>query len=324
MQVRLALVLCLATAFAQESPIIRVHTHLVSLPALVFDKQGMLLAGLKKTDFQVLDNGYVQDFQINSDEHQYSLVVVIQASQSVRGYLPMISKVASTLESSLQAATGEAAVIAYEDDVALLKPFESRELENSVKRLSAGGERARLFDALVRALNLLESRADSRSKIILLIGQSFDSGSDSKLSAVQSMLAEKNVSVFCLTLPWNGKSFIADTFSLSGRRAGGFAAGVELTKLGPVLKRSITQHSHVDAFTLLSAQTGGVETHFRKQTQLEDALIGLGGALRSAYTLTYSPNPPTPGRHNIAIEIARSGATVHARNSYAISANDSR
>jgi hypothetical protein len=64
---------------------------------------------------------------------------------------------------------------------------------------------------------------------------------------------------------------------------------VELTKAVPALRRVAQASAHTDAFSLLTAATGGIQLHFRKQNQLENAIIALGDALHSRYLLSYVP-----------------------------------
>jgi hypothetical protein len=110
-----------------------------------------------------------------------------------------------------------------------------------------------------------------------------------------------------LTLPQFGKSFVSDSFHLSGFGSqfykGGYQASVELTKLLPALNRSAKTVAGKDPFALLTSTTGGVQLDFRKQSQLEDALTLIGQELRSLYVLVYSPDSHAPGDHRIRVEV---------------------
>jgi VWFA-related protein len=321
---RFPVFLLIGAAFGQQQtlPTIKVPVRLVMLETLVFSARGEALSGLEKKDFQVLDNSRAQNFRFESGSAKYSLAILIQTSQSVRSYLPFIEKVGSTIENSLQAQTGETAVLTYEDDVTVRKRFGTGDLEAAVKSVSVGGEKARLFDA-ARAISLLSERESSRSKILVIIGQPFDNGSDTSLQNLIASLEQQNISVFALTLPLLDKSFISDSFSLQGlgSQKGGFVASVELTKLGPVLKRIAKVKEGSDPFTLLTHETGGLVIHFRKQSELENAVIAFGGALHGAYTLSYSPESPTTGRHSIVVSTDVPGAVAYTRPSYEIKAN---
>jgi VWFA-related protein len=314
----LGIFLSMAPALAQQPPTIKIPVRLVTVPTLVFSAQGDLITGLERKDFKLYDNNRSQSFRLDAEQPQYSIAVLVQASESVRAYLPFINKAASTLENSLQGETGELAVLGYEDDVTVLKPFGSGDVEDSIHHIAAGGEKARMLDAGMRSMRLLSERPASRSRILLIIGQPFDSGSSATLADLAETAEREGVSVFTLALPMFGKKFISDTLSLRGltSQKGGFMASVELTKLGPALKHRIKQNSRADPFSLLTGHTGGMTIHFRKQNELENALIALGGALRATYVLSYSPDPATSGQHTISVKVDIPGALTHARPGY--------
>ena len=317
----LPILLFLAGAvFAQPVPPIKVPVRLVTLPTLVFSADGSLLNNLQSGNFQISDNGHPQTFKLDTEAPPFSLVIAVQASQSARAYLPFIAKVGSTLDNSLLGETGEAAVLSYDNDVDTLKPFGGGDTQSAIRRMKEGGEQARLIDAGLRAIDLLKSRPASREKLLIFIGQPFDSGSHAKFEALAEAALKENVTVFTFALPLFGKSFISDTFTLQGLGSqgskGGYVATVELTKLGPALKRISATAAKADPFAILTTQTGGMEIHFRKQKELENGIIAMGGALHTTYTLSYSPDPLTTGQHTVLVTTNIPGATTHHRTAY--------
>ena len=186
----------------------------------------------------------------------------------------------------------------------------------------SAAKRHRLFDAVACAVNMLKEREPSRSKILVIIGQPFDNGSTTSLESLIGSLEQENISVFALTLPLVDKSFVSDSFSLQGFGSqfykGGYIASVQLTRLGPVLKRTAKAKERNDPFTVLTHESGGLAIHFRKQTELENALIALGGTLHGAYTLSYAPEPPTIGRHSVVVSTDIASAVAHTRSGYEI------
>jgi VWFA-related protein len=172
----------------------------------------------------------------------------------------------------------------------------------------------------MRALNLLATRPASRTRILLFVGQPMDSGSESALASLVEDSEKENVAVYALTLPEVGKAFVSDTFSLQGLSSradrGGFKAGVDAAKLVSVLDRSSSAAMRADPFSALTAATGGTQLHFRKQSQLEDAIAAIGVELRSAYLLSYYPNSQEFGYHTLKIEVDVPGAKVYARPGY--------
>ena len=305
---------------AQQIPTIRVPVRLVTLPTLVFSSQSRILNGLQISDFRVLDNGRPQTVTLNTSTAPVSIALAIQVNQDVRAYVPFIARAGSALDALLVGESGEAAVLTYSDEVTVAKPFDSGDVQTALRTISASGRPARMIDAGMRALALLAARPASRARILLFIGQPMDSGSESVLASLVEGAEKENVAIYALTLPEVGKAFVSDTFSLQGLSSkadrGGFKAGVDAAKLVSVLDRSASAATRADPFSMLTAATGGTQLHFRKQSQLEDAIAAIGVELRSAYLLSYYPNSQEAGYHTLKIEVDVPGAKVYARPGY--------
>jgi hypothetical protein len=102
---------------------IRVPVRLVNVPTLVFSKDGRILPDLQRTDFRVFDNGQPQQVALETAAMPVSIVLAVQLNEDVRAYVPFIAKAGSSVDTLLVGETGESAVIAYSDDISLLKPF---------------------------------------------------------------------------------------------------------------------------------------------------------------------------------------------------------
>jgi VWFA-related protein len=319
------LFLALRTA-AQQPPTIRVPVRLVSVPTLVVSTQGKYISGLSLSDFRLADNGRPQSFKLDTDSVPISIVIAVQVDQDVRAYIPFIAQVGNLIDNSLTAVTGEAALIQYNDEISVTKPFGDLDLETEMRKISPSGHGTRMIDAGLRAIDLLKRRPGPRSRILLFIGQPIDSGSRAKLDVLQAQAEQDNVQIYAFTLPLFGKSFVSDSFALQGFGSqwykGGYEASVELTRAVPALRRAGQARARSDPFSLLTVATGGLQIHFRKQKQLEDAIIAMGDALRSRYVLSYAPCPGNIGYHKIAVRVAVPGATVYARPGYQLVANN--
>ena len=315
--------LAIAALAAQQGPTIRVPVRLVNLPTLVFSKESRLVPGLQKTDFRVYDNGYLQEVFLDTTGTSISVVLAVQANQDVRGYLPFIRKAGSAVEALLIGDSGEAAVIEYNGEITVVKPFDTGDVRTALSKISTNGMPSRMIDAGHRGLTLLKERPASRARILLFIGQAMDSGSKATLKFVREQAERESISIYAITLPEFGKAFVSDTFSLQGlpRDAGGFKAGVDLGKLIAVLNRSGAADKSADPFSVLTAATGGIQLHFRKQKELENAIATIGVELRSAYPLSYSPSSTETGYHTIKVEVDVPRATVHSRPGYWLGAN---
>jgi VWFA-related protein len=316
----LAVALSLAALIgAQQTPTIRVPVRLVSLPTLVFSKEDRLVPDLRGTDFRVFDDDRPQAITLETSSAPISVAVAVQVNQDVRAYVPFIAKAGSVVDALLVGESGEAAVITYNGDVTIAKPFGPGDVQPVLKKISTSGREARSIDAGICAIAELAKRPGSRARVLLFIGQPMDSGSKSTLSVLKEQAERENVTVFALTLPEFGRAFMSDTFRLSGmsqQEKGGFKAGVDLGQLIAVLNRSSDAEKAADPFSILTAATGGTQFHFRKQSELEDGLATIGVELRSAYLLNFYPSSVQAGYHTVRIDVNVPGAKVYSRPGY--------
>lgn len=320
--------LACAAALAQPSSpplVIRVPVRVVTAPTLVFDPHGRLVPGLDQTDFQLFDNGRRQRFDLDPTVDPVSVVLAVQVNKDVRSYLPFVARVGSVVEALLVGETGEGAVIAYNSDVTVLKPFGAGDIQESLREIAPIGVRARMLDAAARGIGLLKQRPARRNRVLVLIGQPMDDGSDTALSSLRQEAERAYISIYTLTLPEFGRSFVSDNFTIEGPASsaerGGMKASVDLAKLVSVIDRSGAVAAHADPFTILSGATGGTQIRFRRQDELEGGLAAIGVELRSSYLLSYTPDRADPGYHAITVQVNREGARTYARPGYWLSGN---
>jgi hypothetical protein len=218
------------------------------------------------------------------------------------------------------AESGEAGVIAYADEVSVLKPFDGGDLASALRSVTVAGRSARMLDAGWRGLTLLRQRQPFRARFLILIGQPLDRGSETNLKALTDESVIDNVTVFCYHASGSRKTFVSDNFSLQGPASaaerGGFKASVNLGKLISVLSHSSESAAGTDPFSELTVATGGAQFHVRKQNELEQAISAIGLDARSAYQLSYSPSSNEAGRHTIKVDLDVPNAKVFSRPGY--------
>jgi VWFA-related protein len=315
--VSILLALAIPALFAQSSsPTIRTSARLVTLPTLVFSKEGKLIPGLDASDFRVFDNRRQVSIAADTYSVPISVVLAVQANLDVREYLSFIAKAGTVIESLVLGESGEAAVIAYRDEVTVVKPFETGEVQSSLGKISARGREAHMLDAGWRGLMLLRQRPAARARFLIFVGQPIDSGSEISLPFLKAAADKDNVTIFAITLPEFGKAFVSDNFSIEEGERGGFKANVNLGALIAALGRSSKAGEGADPFSVLTAATGGTQVHVRKQREFEDALSAIGEELRSAYQLSFSPRSDEPGYHAIKVEVDVPFATLFSRPGY--------
>src|ERR1019366_7015673 len=83
--------------------------------------------------------------------------------------------------------SGDAAVLAYNDDVEHLLDFtmDHDKIEKTIGSLQTGTSGARLYDALSTSVGLLRNRPPSRRRVIIVVGEARDSRSEQARSRLR-------------------------------------------------------------------------------------------------------------------------------------------
>jgi VWFA-related protein len=305
----------------------------VATPAWVYDRDGNIVNGLTSEQFRLFDNGKEQRIQVDVSFTPISLVICIQANAHVEGLLPQVRKIGNLVKPLLIGDQGEAAVIKYGADVKVIQEFtnDADQITTAVSKIYPGSTSNRMIDAVSQATQMLRRRPRNRQRIILLIGETRDLSSETRLRSALMDIQVANVvffpvdmSRFMTTLtaspqpgrPDNRPAPLAGAATLpSGVPAtptsvaqatggGGNAGRAEFIPLLVELYRdakAIFKANPVEAFT---KATGGTEFGFHNQRTLEEAVQKLGDLLHSNYTISYSPdNREVTGWHEIKVDI---------------------
>ncbi len=332
----LAVALACATVLAQDSPnsnsengetpktgatvksdtTIRTNVHLVLVPVTVTDNKGKFIDGLSASDFVLYDDGAPQrQLQVDSSDTvlaPVALVIAIQCSGISEAALEKIHKVGGMFEPLISGEKGEAAVIAYDDDVRLIQDF-TRDSSNIARAFESVEGRTikvgRMLDAVMAGADMLSKTPASYRRMMLILGESRDRGSMAKLDQAIEAVQRANVTMYPVTYSAQGTAWTAssdDTVPLPIEPDYGGAL-VELMRM--------TTRNAADEF---AKWTGGRHLSFERLPGLQDAVSRLSGEVHSQYLLSFEPVPNSnTGLHRIIVQVRRpKGAVVRARPAY--------
>jgi VWFA-related protein len=341
----------------ETPPKIQVHSVLVNMPVTVRDTKGEMVNTLEKTDFHVTDNGVPQTishFTLGGDP--ISLVVVVETSWRVGPILPQIRKTGILISQTIVGPTGEAAVIGYDDQVRTLLDFTSSsdDLEQTMAHLQRGYAGSRLFDAMSRAVAMLSAKPEvsetdlGKRRVMLIIGEAHDSGSEEKLGEVLRRAQLANITIYAVGvsgLKADLKRDPEDKAPPSPTPDGTFGeppppgtintptteqqAAESGTPLQVAIALAVWTVTHSkDRVTshqleIAAAATGGQHVSVWKSRTIEQVLDDMGGELHSQYTLSYIPKGDLAnGYHqiNVTIDHKKQKLTIRARPGYYIEA----
>ncbi|MES1257472.1 MAG: VWA domain-containing protein, partial [Acidobacteriota bacterium] len=270
------------SARAQERPF-RTEIRVVQVPVSVTDAQGRNVDGLKARDFLVLDDGAPQAIELDTfgtGVAPISLVIAIQASGVSTPAMVKIRRIGGMIQPLVIGHRGEAAVLTFDNQIKWRQDFtsESDLLQASVRNLkSTSQSQARLFDAVIDAAIRMKDRKGR--KVVLLISESRDRGSEARLEHAIEAVEREGVEVFAAPYSAFANAWIAKPEDLPPPSAPNYLA--IFTELFRLAKTNDTQ--------ALTRATGGSEYPFLRERAIEKAVESLGVEVHSQYILSFPP-----------------------------------
>jgi VWFA-related protein len=293
---------------------IRVRVNQVATPVIVRDASGEMVFDLKESNFKIYDNGAEQKidhFDVGGDP--LSIVLVMEASSHIAPMFPTMKRAGIIFTETVMAQTSEAAVISYDSTVDLRAKFttDSDSVRGIIEHLPIGVDDSLLYDAMARGISMLSERPAVRRRIMLVVGEAQDSGSEARLGEVLRQAQLANVTIYSIGL----STAMAD---LRGKpehineNPDLLALAVWLVKTG---KNALTTNS----LAVASKATGGLHMNPVRDRSIEKGMDAIGGELHAQYTISYRPSGEDPeGYHEIKVEVDRQNVTVRARPGYYI------
>jgi Ca-activated chloride channel family protein len=328
----------------QEPPQIRVRVDLVTTPVTVrAASTGELVIDLEAKDFRVFDNGVEQKIErFDLGGQPLSLALVFETSSRVEPLLPAVRKSGILFTQTVLGEDGEAAIVTFDDDVNVVQPFSKDHdlIEKSVANLRLGTSGARLYDALSRSVTLLRNLPQDRRRVIFVVAEPKDTGSESALGEVLRAAQLEGISIYSVVLSTTAAMLRGDpqpgassptppgTFGRPGipgsvqtptteqQRAG----NINLMALARWLVERAASTVTDNSLEVAAAATGGMPISTFRDRSIERAISEIGGELHQQFMLSYRPaGVDSSGFHEIEIKVKRPGLRVRARQGYYLS-----
>jgi VWFA-related protein len=304
------LLLVACSLLGQEpAPIARVPVRLVIAPTSVTDQHGKFVNGLTEQDFTLYDNDVQQQIHEDADFLPISLAVAIQNNNAMEGVLPEIHQLGPLLGTLVVGEGGEAAVLTFNQKVELIQDFtgDLGALTQALKHVDTLYSKSHLIDATLQAIRLLNARPPERRRILLLISETRDQGSESKLRDAVAEAEVNNILIYSL--------------NISRAHAAGqiFPGGLSFDPVALIkeIYGGVKTLVIENPLSVLTRYTGGRQYGFFKQHAFEDAITKAGEEIHGQYLLSYTPsNIQEQGYHKIRVEMNRPEFTVRSRPGY--------
>lgn len=297
-----------------QNTTIRTTVPLVVVQASVADRQGHPIYGLTASDFVLTDNGVPRTFRLdNVDEGlaPVALVVLIQTSDACDSALKKIKKVGAAIPLAVVGANGKAAIVTFDSQIKAAQPFtaDPDAITDVFSKLKASDNSSgRMIDAVEKALDMLDAQRGPHRASILIIGESRDRGSETKLSDLLERMQRSGVTIYALTYSTYLTPFTTKGSDYTVNGGMDYIRGID------DLLRLATKNTA----EALTSETGGRQMKFETKSKLMKDLIALGTDIHSRYQLSFVPETGSePSFHKLEVAIkGHPGAVIKARNGY--------
>ena len=309
----------------------------VVAPTTVRDRNGEFVNGLQLKDFELYDNDKLQKINADVRDEPLSLVVAVQRSSNVDIFLSKLQRIGTQLNQLLAGQDGEIAIVGFDHRLQVMQDFtkEGTKVSEAMQKMTPGSSQHAVIDAVNFSIRMLKNRPRERRRVLLLIAEKRDKGSELRMRECLTEAQFANVSIYSLdistvvaALTDKGIPPRPDPVPPEAQHLPGGYAATPTTQLQndnlanpiPVFVdifkavKSIFVDDTLDVFTRF---TGGREYSFVGEKSLDKAIAGISDELHSQYLLSYQPNDQTKGGfHEIKVIVNRPNLEVRTRPGY--------
>jgi VWFA-related protein len=339
---RWVMILVWTPLLSAQEPRFDARSRLVMIPVTVTDAKGRSMDGLETADFLVFDNGKAQPAVVDTIDTgvaPIALVVAVQSAGISAAAIEKIQKIGTMIQPLITGERGRASLVSFDHAVTWLQDFTNdqdllQQAFQHLRPLSRPGEdkEARLLDAVHQAIERLRKRPNER-RVLLLISESRDRGSETTLDAATVAAQAAGVAVYALTYSAFKTAMTSKVPVAAPRRPLkprlpsdqiGSSNGMPPGKYNPWPKKpppeqqvdvlggvgELKRLAKANSAEALTKATGGAIFPFTREKALEQALQKFSGELHSQYVISFAPVTPAPGYHRVEVRLVRNAKVV--------------
>lgn len=257
------------TADAQdEQPRFRASVNVVTISAVVRDKQGRFVPALTKHDFTILDNGEKRPIvEFQPDEHgPISVALLVDGSGSMRHFSAVCRRVGELLLTQLNDHSDDVALMSFDSRLVRLREFTSdfHQFRSGLNEVENWGASS-IYDAIAGAADVVHKHTRKR-RAVVVVTDGLDNWSTLSPAEVARIASTIDVPVFVLAVtPHDDEA--SDVQDIGGglgeiaRATGGeyFSADTE-TPQARALGRIVEELRHQYLLAIEPARSKGLRT----------------------------------------------------------------
>jgi len=284
-------------------PVFKSAVDLVSVAAVVRDKRGRFVKGLRKDDFIVEESGKrrdIEQFQAEDDAPvRVALLFDVSGSMRVAAHIEEARQAARQVLASMRLSTkpvgDEAAVFSFDMNLQSLQPFtaDSGAIEHALSRVAPYGQTS-LYDAIGQTARRVADTApgDPHRRAVIVLTDGIDTSSEMTPEQVAAIAAAIDVPVYVVAV-------------VSPLDHAGTPAAVD----GPAGERE-------GVLRTLARWTGGDLFVTSAPAQQSLAARQIVDELRHQYVLAFSSSGAGSGWRALNVRVKDKDAMVRARSGY--------
>jgi VWFA-related protein len=320
---------------------IHVRVNEVTAPVTVRNANGEMLLDIPKESFHIFDNGVEQKIEhFDLGASSLSIVLAVETSSHIDPMFHSVKQMGIVFTETVMAQTSEVAIVGYDDDVSLLKKFttDPDRIEEVINNLSTGTSGSHLYDAMSRGISLLEKRPLPQRRILVVLGEAQDTGSENRLGEVLRQAQLANVTIYSIGLstamadlrapppPPDTPHYPPGTFPVPTRpgsaptpdaEAAAQDPGINYLAIAIWLIKTGKNAIGPNSLAIASKATGGMFLNAKRDSTIQKAVDAIGGEIHAQYSLGYRPPPNVEsGYHEIKVTVDMPGVSVRTRPGY--------
>jgi VWFA-related protein len=282
-----------AGAQEQDIPVFKSGVDLVTVSAVVRNRDGRLVGTLTKSDFELLDAGVprpIVEFRTEESPLSLGILVDVSGSMDVTAKIEGVRQAAHHLLSWLRPGVDEAALYMFDTSLREVIAFTKKTdlIQTGLERLSPFGATS-LNDAIAAAADRVVERGRLRRAVVVLT-DGIDTASRLTAAEVSGIASAIDVPVYVLAV----------------------VAPID----NPEDELALQEETKAQAdLSDLARWTGGALIMASQPAQASLAARQIVTELRNQYLLAFEPSEK-PGWHPLELRLRPRGLTVRARSGY--------
>jgi Ca-activated chloride channel homolog len=309
---------------APQKPTFATAVQEVIVPVTVTDEKGKFVSDLVQADFQILDQGKIQNIQYFSRERAQPVVVgiLLDLSNNSRthwkNYQDAAMELANTLLPGDKRYSGYLIGYGSEAELMVNTTQDGEKIMDRIRKLKPGGGSA-LYDAIYTACtkrSLVQGEPVDPRRVVVVIGDGNDNSSSKTLDQIVELAQRNLVTIYGISTASYG--FEASGDSSLVRLAKETGGRVEYPLVNPYSDVSgYLSTPSDDGNYALAVGSGGYTSAIA--SSIFRSVANIAGEVTTQYILRYVPEvaPDSVRQYRqIEVKVALANVTVRARKGY--------